>query len=160
MAGDLTITFSGKHNAYRNPFWHPVNNNLDYKQYIEYYGFNVPDVYVIMFTLNDLSGWDTDSTILNLMTSIKTIIDKFHSDYPLCKVIFSIEPFGSFYGNAINVDGRLYSTLRFAELMFLEYEDNVLYNTWFQIAPSYAYVDIVYGYGKANVVASDRFPNY
>lgn len=159
--GDDTINYSNKEIVYFNPFWNPETKSLDFSYYINKWGFTNPDFLIIQFTFNDLSLWldAKNSSIDNFVKSITTVIDKFHSQFPLSKVIFSIEPQGSLLPSDVDNEGRNYSFLNFAKKMYETFENNTSYNTWFKISPSYAGVDRINGYGSQEVVLSSRYPD-
>ena len=143
--GDATINYSNPTACYFNPFINPTTGLLDINNYITTWGFANPDLVLFQFTFNDISNWSSDDTLSSLVASFKTAADHVHSAYPNAKIIFSIEPFGSINGNR-EWNGRKYSVLRFVELLLIQFEDDVNYNTWVKIAPSYAFVDLVSGY--------------
>ncbi|MEY3760068.1 MAG: hypothetical protein RIR39_1559 [Pseudomonadota bacterium] len=155
--GDATITYSSPINAYYNPFIKPSTGLLDITNYITYWGFNAPNVVVFQFTWNDTGNWSIDSTLNSVVANFKTAADHVHTAYPSAKVIFSIEPFGSFNGNR-EFNGKKYTVLRFMELLISAFEVDSAYNTWVKLAPSYAFVDLVYGYSGSAVAPSSKYP--
>ena len=94
----------------------------------------------------------------SLVSSFKLAADHIHSAYPNAKVIFSIEPIGSINGNR-DWNGRKYTILRLMELLLIQFEDDANYNTWVKIAPSYAFVDPIYGYASNSVTPCSRYPS-
>lgn len=157
--GDAVINYSTPVAAYFNPFINPSTGLLDLNNYITSWGFATPGLVIIQFTWNDLGLWATDNSISSLVANFKLAADHVHTAYPSAKVIFSIEPYGSINGN-LDWNGKKYSVLRFTELMLAQFEDNVSYNSWVKIAPSYAFVDLENGYsGGGTVVPCERYPS-
>ena len=156
--GDSVINYSNPTFCYYNPFINPSTGNLDITNYITTWGFSNPNLVIFQFTWNDTSLWSSDTNLNSLVASFKTAADHVHTQYPSAKVIFSVEPFGSINGN-LEWNGKKYTVLRFVELLLIQFEDNINYNTWVKIAPSYAFVDLVYGYSPSTVAPSDRYPS-
>lgn len=160
LAGDSSISYTNADKAYFNPFWNKDTKQLDFIQYINYWQFEEPNLFCLQFTWNDIPVWAETSQIDKCINNVKTIIDKFHSDYPNAKVVFSIEPFGSLLPSDLDIDGKMYSVLTFANAMYATFEDDPLYNTWFKVSPSYSGVDRINGYYSGGEVAlCDRFPD-
>ncbi len=156
--GDATISYNTPVPAYFNPFINPSTGLLDLTNYITYWGFANPNVVVFQFTWNDLQNWANDGTLAAFVANCKLAADHVHSTYSSADVIFSLEPYGSMNGNW-EWNGKKYTVLRVMELMLIQFEDDVAYNTWVKIAASYAFVDLVNGYsGGATVVPCERYP--
>jgi len=156
--GDSTITYSTPVSAYFNPFINHSTGVLDLPAYISYWGFANPNIIVIQFTWNDLPTWATTSQINNLVANFKTACDHIHSSYSSAKVVLSIEPYGSINGN-LDWNGKKYSVLHFVEAMLLQFEDDDDYNSFVKVAPSYACVDLINGYGGGSTnVPCERYP--
>ena len=157
--GDSEINYTNPINAYFNPFLNHSTGVLDITNYINYWGFSAPNIVAIQFTWNDLSEWAIDSNISSVVAQFKSAADHIHSAYPSAKVIFSVEPYGSINGNN-DWNGKKYTVLRFVELLLIQFEDDSNYNSWVKIAPSYAFVDLVNGYGSGVVVTPcERYPS-
>lgn len=156
--GDATINYSNPIPAYHNPFINHSTGVLDFRHYISFWGFKVPDIVVFQFTWNDLPEWSTDSQITKVVERFKTAIDHIHSVYPNTKVVLSIEPYGSINGNR-DWNGKKYTVLNFAERLISEFEENEYYTSWVKIAPSYACVDLIYGYADTTLVPCSRYNN-
>jgi lysophospholipase L1-like esterase len=155
--GQTTINYSASVAAYFNPFWNPATNLLDFNYYLTKFSFANPTHVCIQFTWNDLSLWATDSTLASTVAKVKTIVDTIHTQLPSAKIVFSIEPMGA-VDTTYDFFGKLYSVLKFAKAMFLQFTENSSYNTFVRIAPSYAYVDLKNGYTGSNVALSSRYP--
>jgi len=160
--GDSVINYTNGNTipAYFNPFINHSTGVLDIQNYITFWGFNAPDVVVFQFTWNDTGLWSTDSALNDLVANFKLAADHVHLKYPSAKVIISIEPYGSINGN-YEWNGKKYTVLRLTELLLAQFEANSSYNTWTKIAPSYAHVDLIYGYGgdTSTVAPNSRYPN-
>jgi hypothetical protein len=156
--GDATINYSNPVAIYHNPFINGLTGLLDVSNYINFWGFNVPDVVVFQFTWNDIGTWATDSAITTLVNNFKLAADHIHSNYENAKVIFAISPYGSVNGN-LDWHGKKYSVLKLVESMILNIEENPTYNTWAFISPAYACVDLVYGYSDLTVAPTNRYPS-
>lgn len=155
--GDEIITYTGAVEANHNPFWNPSTDQLDFQYYISLWEFPEPDFFIIQFTWNDLATWASNASINSFIDTIKTVIDKFHSDYPNAKVIFSIEPMGSLLPSNFDADGKLYSVLKFAQALIDTFDTDEEYNTWFRISPSYMGVDRYNGYASSNTTLCERY---
>ena len=156
--GDSIINYTSPVAAYFNPFINPSTGVLDIANYISFWSFSTPDIVIFQFTWNDLVLWATDLQVSTLVAQFKTACDHVHAAFPSAKVILSIEPYGSVNGN-LDWNGKKYSVLKFTEAMLIQFEDDIAYNTWVKIAPSYAFVDLVNGYsGGGTVVPCDRYP--
>ena len=152
--GSATINYTNPIPAYHNPFINPSTGLLDFSNYITSWGFNVPEIVVFQFTWNDTSTWASSST--TLVANFKVAIDHIHAAYPNTKIILSIEPFGSVNGNK-DWNGKKYTVLKLMTELLAVFESDVTYNTWVKIAPSYAFVDLVYGYSTSTVTPSERY---
>lgn len=157
QTGDASIDYTNAEIAYFNPFWNPQTKKIDFQYYIEYWGFNPIDLFIIQFTWNDISVWANDSSISQNVERVKTIIDQLHSDYPSAKAIFSVEPMGSLNPSNLDIDGKLYGVLKFMSALLKEFEDNESYNAWFKISPSYMGVDRYKGYGTQKKKLCSRY---
>lgn len=159
--GDNIINYTNGNTipAYFNPFINHSTGVLDIQNYITFWGFSAPNVVVFQFTWNDTYLWETSADLDGLVANFKLAADHVYSKYPSAKIIFSIEPFGSFTGN-LDWNGKKYSVLNLVEKLLVQFEANSSYNTWVKIAPSYACVDLIYGYsGYTDTVApSNRYP--
>lgn len=155
--GDASIEYTNAEIAYFNPFWNPSTKKLDFQYYINYWGFNPIDLFIIQFTWNDISTWANDSSISQNVERVKTIIDQLHLDYPSAKAIFSVEPMGSLHSSNLDIDGKLYGVLKFMSALLEKFEDNEDYNTWFRISPSYMGVDRYNGYGTQKKKICSRY---
>ena len=157
--GPETLTYTNKRETYFNPFWNPTTKELDFSYYIDLWGYDNPDLLILQFTWNDLGLWATSSNITTFINKIKTVIDAFHAEYPSAKVIFSIEPQGSMLPSGFDIDGKSYTVLNFAKELLKTFENNIDYNTWFRVSPSYAGVDRINGYNSQTIALSSRYPN-
>ena len=48
--------------------------------------------------------------------------------------------------------------MELVEFLVEEIELNENYNSWVKIAPSYAFVDLVYGYSNSSITPCERYP--
>ena len=155
--GEDTIAYSSVTNTYNNPFWNHNTNELDFSYYLNFWNQETPDIIVVQFTLNDLSGYgyigpdDLDSEFQNM----KTMIDSLHSHIPSADIIFSIEPPGAKNMRVRDINVRHHNHLKYADKIFRFFEDNADYN-FLRIVPSYAYVDLDYGYNLSTAYPSPR----
>lgn len=159
--GDSSINYSGIVEVNKNPFWNLSTNTLDVEginSYFRIWNFDKPDVLILQFMWNDLSNWAIDSSISSFISYLKTFISLFRDSVgPTLPVIFSIEPSAPINtGQNYDTNGRKYTVLKFAEALYSSFlEDG---NTY--ICPSFAFVDSEHAFGSADVVISNRFPNY
>lgn len=158
--GPDSIQYTNAEKIFHNPFWNPITKELDFSYYIDKWEFGTPNFLMLQYTFNDMTTWASDTNIDNFINNIKTVIDKFHVEYPISKVIFSIEPQGSLLPSKEDIDGRNYTFLTFAKTLLTMFEDNVSYNTWFRISPSYAGVDRINGYSSNNEALCSRYPSF
>jgi len=155
--GDDVISYTSSISAYYNPFINHSNGELDITNYITFWGFNEPDVILFQFTWNDTAKWSSDVKLLNLVSEFKDAADHVHSAYPSAKIVFSIEPFGNPYAGR-DVNGKKYTVLKFVELMNEQFMEDANYNTFVHIAPSYAFMDLIYGYSIVDVSPCSKYP--
>ncbi len=156
--GESIINYTDAVEAYMNPFINPLTKKTDFKYYINFWDFNTPDIVILQFAWNGLADWASDEQINTISDRAKTTIDLLHSDFPFCKIIFSIEPQGAINATTIDVLGKHYSILRFAKSLYNLFEDNN-YSQFVKIAPSYAWVDRINGYGSKTTVLNQRYPD-
>ena len=156
--GQSSIKYSNPVKAYHNPFINHSTGALDFKHYIDFWGFEIPNIVVIQFTWNDLSTWLSDDKIMTFVNNIKSSIDHIKNAYPNTKFIVSIEPFGSINGNK-DWHGKKYTVLKLVNMLIDNIEKSETYNTFVKIAPSYAFVDLIYGYSSSTTVTCNRYPN-
>ncbi|MCD8013297.1 MAG: hypothetical protein LUG99_08995 [Lachnospiraceae bacterium] len=151
--GDAAIFYSNPIAAYYNSFINPDSGELDISYYLDFWQFDNPDVVVLQFTWNDLSVWS--SYVSTLASSFQTAVDHIHENLPETKVIISVEPCGSVFSGR-DWDGKKYSVLNLVKALvdIFETED---YEDFCKIAPSYACVDLIYGYGTATVTPNSRY---
>ena len=154
--GDATISYSTPTDAYHNPFINPSTGLLDMAYYLSSNSFANPEIINIQFTWNDLATWLSDASIAAVVANFKTAVDHIHSVLASTKIVLSIEPFGSVNGN-LDWNGKKYSVLRFAELMIAQFETDVNYSSFVIVAPSYAFVDLVYGYSSSTATPCSRY---
>lgn len=153
--GDATINYTSATTAYGNPFINPATGQLDINNYLTTWSQLTPNIIVLQFTWNDLNIWETDSNITTLVSQFKAVIDHIHSSLPSCKLIISIEPFGAINGSR-DVNGKKWSVLKFTRAILKQFEDDTNYSDWVKVAPSYACVDLVYGYSDTTITPNNR----
>ena len=142
LQGDEIINYTNVENAFHNPFWNPETNQLDFKYYINYWNFEIPDIVVLKFGFNDLGTWANNEKIQRVVNNAKIIIDKIHIDFPQTKVVFSIQGSGAI-DNSKNrdTDGYLYSRLKFTKEMSTVFESETQNYDFVYLAPTYAWID-------------------
>ncbi|WP_397446921.1 hypothetical protein [Polaribacter sp. R77954] len=152
LAGDEVINYSDVESAFHNPFWNPETNQLDFKYYINYWNFEIPDIVVLKFGWNDLGPWASNEIIKKIVNNAKVIIDKIHVDFPKTKVIFSIQGNGQLINTRnIDTEGQLYSRLKFTKELSSIFEDENLKYDFVYLAPTYAWLDPDNGYSSDGV---------
>lgn len=163
--GDAVIAYTNPVNAYFNPFINGSTGLLDITNYINTFGFSTlwntvgaKNIISIQFTWNDLPETASEATIMAVVNQFIEAVDHIHTAYPDVKVILSIEPFGAINYAGRNFDLKKKVVLRFAELLIETFEA-VAYNSFVQIAPSYAYVDLINGYSLVSANPNPRYTN-
>ena len=154
LVGDETITYTSFDDARFNPFWNPSTDELDFQYYFDYWGFEVPDIFIMQWGYNEVGSYeeiDSDK-VQTAKNRAKTIIDKFHSQYPTTKIVFGIEIYGrevvQYNGNTSNNSNpKKYSILSLAEELISLF-DNDPYKDFVTLVPVYALMDHIYGYGN------------
>ena len=154
LVGDETIAYTSFDDARFNPFWNPETDELDFKYYFDYWGFEVPDIFIMQWGYNEVGNYeeiDSDK-VQTAKNRAKTIIDKFHSQYPTTKIVFGIEIYGrevvQYNGNTSNNSNpKKYSILSLAEELISLF-DNDPYKDFVTLVPVYALMDHIYGYGN------------
>lgn len=159
LAGDATITYTSVDDARYNPFWNPSTDELDFKYYFDYWGFDIPDIFILQWGYNEVKpyeGVNPESSIQTAKLRAKRVIDKFHSQYPNTKFVFGLEIYGAelmiFSGGSNNNNSpKKYSVLSFAEEIISLFEGNDdtgnPYSDYVTLVPVYAMMDNIYGYG-------------
>ena len=159
LAGDATITYTSADDARYNPFWNPSTDELDFKYYFDYWGFDIPDIFILQWGYSEVKSYEgvNSESVQTAKLRAKRIIDKFHSQYPNTKVVFGLEIYGAelmtFSGGSNNNNSpKKYSVLSFAEEIISLFEGNDdtgnPYRNYVTLVPVYALMDNIYGYGS------------
>lgn len=164
LAGDATITYTSVDDARYNPFWNPSTDELDFKYYFDYWGFDAPDIFITQWGYNEVKSYEdvNSESVQTAKLRAKRIIDKFHSQYPNTKIVFGLEIYGreavtysGGYNNSSN--GKKYSVLSFAEEIISLFEGNDdtgnPYSDYVTLVPLYAMFDHIYGYGALTEIS-------
>lgn len=160
--GDSKISYSQFDKAHYNPFWNPDTNELDFEYYFGYWEIEVPDIFILQWTRNDIS---TKDRIENAPNILKSIVDKFHTSYPTTKIIVasdSIDQEHKHYSNDTYAPGNdiiKFNTLKlFKQYMDIFQTDE--YSNYVYLLPVYAKIDSVYGFGPlVEYVLNELYPN-
>lgn len=153
--GDEVIHYEGVERGYFNPFINPETGVLDITHYLSYWGFPNPDVVVFQFTWNDAGVWLQDDS--RLVTNFINAVNHVHEHLPDASIILSIEPFGAINSTS-DWNGKKYTVLNLVKHLCEVFETEQ-YSDFCKIAPSYACVDLVNGYGGGTVTPNKRYPN-
>lgn len=156
LAGDTTITYTSADDARYNPFWNPSTDELDFQYYFDYWGFEVPDIFIMQWGYNEVQSYQEvdDGAVETAIQRAKTIMEKFHAQYPETKIVFGIEIYGREIpgyggGSSNNNSPKKYSVLSLAErLISLIEDDSSPYKDYVFLVPVYAFMDLIYGYGN------------
>ena len=159
LAGDATITYTSADDARYNPFWNPSTDELDFKYYFDYWGFDAPDIFILQWGYNEVKSYEdvNSESVQTARLRAKQIIDKFHNQYPDTKFVFGLEVYGAelmtFSGGSNNNNSpKKYSVLSFAEEIISLFEGNDdtgnPYSDYVTLVPVYAMMDNIYGYGS------------
>ena len=159
LAGDATITYTSADDARYNPFWNPSTDELDFKYYFDYWGFDAPDIFILQWGYNEVKSYEdvNSESVQTARLRAKQIIDKFHNQYPDTKFVFGLEVYGAelmtFSGASNNNNSpKKYSVLSFAEEIISLFEGNDdtgnPYSDYVTLVPVYAMMDNIYGYGS------------
>ena len=97
LAGDATITYTSADDARYNPFWNPSTDELDFKYYFDYWGFDAPDIFILQWGYNEVKSYEdvNSESVQTARLRAKQIIDKFHNQYPDTKFVFGLEVYGA-----------------------------------------------------------------
>ena len=155
--GDNSITYSNPRKCYYNPFINPSNGTLDIQNYLREWEFENPDIIIFQFTYNDIPVWASDENLQSVTDNFITAVVHIHKNIPDAKIIISIEPYGAL-NTKTDWNGKKYSVLKWVEMLCNTFE-TVDYEDYVFIAPSYACVDLEYGYSDSDIVPCDRYPN-
>ena len=158
LAGDATITYTSADDARYNPFWNSSTDELDFKYYFDYWGFDIPDIFILQWGYNEVKSYEgvNSESVQTAKLRAKRIIDKFHNQYPDTKFVFGLEVYGAelmiFSGGSNNNNSpKKYSVLSFAEEIISLFEGNDdtgnPYSDYVTLVPVYAMMDNIYGYG-------------
>jgi len=152
LAGDATITYTSADDARYNPFWNPSTDELDFKYYFDYWGFDAPDIFILQWGYNEVKSYEdvNSESVQTARLRAKQIIDKFHNQYPDTKFVFGLEVYGAelmtFSGASNNNNSpKKYSVLSFAEEIISLFEGNDdtgnPYSDYVTLVPVYAMMD-------------------
>lgn len=154
LDGDATISYTTVDVVNFNPYWNPNTNEIDFAWYKTYWGFADPDVLLLQFSYNDVSGGRQEingTKITTAMTRAKAVIDQFLLDFPNAKVVFGTDPYGSEYptfaGGQISNLERKYSTINFFRALVNTF-DNATYEDKVYLVPLHAQFDHKTGFGN------------
>jgi len=165
--GPATIAYTTVVEINRNPFLNG-SNQLDFQYYLQGYGFesefdltNQKFVLAIQFSWNDNSDYYNPSNVASVVASFKTIIDKFHEQYPDAFVIIGIEPSANITGGGMDTMDRITGVhtgrMEFAKGIIAQFETND-YEDFVFVNPTYAYVDLENGFQTEQVNLSEDYP--
>lgn len=158
----ISVTWDSVEKTSFNPFWNRTESKVDFNWYLTKWGFDTPDIVCIQFGLNDLAA-ATDASLTAMMANLSTLISAIHLQLPKAGIVISIPPFcgvnlsGTTGGNTNRLDMKLIIQ-KYAKALYEVY-DNEAYSDYVAIAPSFAFVDRVNGYGSVEKVLNSRFPN-
>ena len=155
--GDAIITYTASQDAFVNSFLNSSGVH-SITEYLTLFNFPNPDIFCFQFTWNDTGSWSSDATIQLVIDNFKEAADKVKAALPLAKVVFSIQPYGSPHAGR-DWHGKKYTVLRFVEMLVEQFEEDVNYNDFVTIVPSYAFVDLINGYSYTTVTPSNNYPS-
>ena len=152
--GDDVIMYSSFDDARYNPFWNPQTDELDFQYYFNYWGFGIPDIFIMQWGYNEVNNYDNidSANVLQAVSRAKQIIDKFHSQCPGAIVLFGLEIYGregiKYAGGLSNsADSKKFAVLSMAE-KFIETFETYAYKDYVMLVPLYALMDHINGYGS------------
>lgn len=142
-----------------NPFWNPHTNELDFNYYISKWKFNTPDIILLQFTWNDLPSYANKQQCEEFSKNLKNVIDIIHSQLPVCKIIFSIEPAGAILSNkgTYFIDGSHYTRLQLNDVLQEKFGGTSY--PFFYIAPSYAFVNRMSSFNTTIETPNSNYPS-
>lgn len=159
--GDSSMAYTLIEEVNRNPFWNPSANKIDFKYYINTWGFEEPNILIFMFGWNDVYAWGTvpSSQYITLeqeVEYIKAFISQFRTDYPNAKAIFSVPTYGkSDIGIRYFTNGIKYARQVVYEMLYNYYKND----SNVSIVPSYMSVDDVLAFNMEETTPINRYPN-
>lgn len=159
--GDTSILYDVITEVNRNPFWNPTTREVDFKYYIDTWGFQAPDILLFMFGWNDVYAWgatpsDQFISIDEEVDNIINFIAKFRNDYPNAKTIFSVPTYGKAdMGIKYFTTGVKYTRQHTYEKLYEHYKDD----SNVSIVPSYMSVDDILAFNMAEDTPIQRFPD-
>jgi hypothetical protein len=162
VSTNSSFTYTGNATAYNytyvttddsgNPFWNIVEGRLDFVHYMTVYNAGQTlHAVVIQLGFNDLYG-STDTTVVRTaINNLKMITAAIHADYPACKIILSMQPFGS-YEEGFSRERPDADFHAHRQIMFYFYEQLLkLWNGYTTVAATVLWVDRLYGYTPTSV---------
>lgn len=155
--GDPTISYSNPVKAYYNPFINGLTGELDVTGYLSTWEFSNPDIVVLQFTYNDIPEWATEEQLSSVTNDFVTAVQSLHSALPSAKIIISVEPYGAI-NTSNDWNGKKKAVLQWVQKLKTAFETEA-YEDYVRIAPSYACVDMLYGYSDSVITPSIRYPN-
>lgn len=157
--GKAEITYTQGTSCPYNPFWNPETDQLDFKYYIDYWGFENPDIIILQFAWNDLPKFATTAQCETFVSNLKIVVEKIHDQLPACKVIFSIEPAGAILSNqgTYFIDGTHYTRLTLNDVLQQQLNNETY--PYLIIAPSYAFVDRRNSFNATTDYPNENYPD-
>jgi hypothetical protein len=142
-------------NTVYNPWWNATTSTNDFVKYLADNAFATPDFLCVQFTWNDIPSLK-QADYSYMIGNIKILCDAYRIANPNGKVVFSIEPSGAINFVGFNTMEKISGVLSLAKALFNEFNQTGSYS-YVYIAPSYAWVDRVNGYGVSGTnVSFDR----
>lgn len=155
--GDSSVTYSSAELVNRNPLWNESDGTYSFEYYINKWGFASPDILLFMFSWNDLNNpWSTLEITTWIDSYFTPFVQKFHTEYPNAKVIFTIPGFGRTINPIKDIDGLKWNRQYLLQKLREGYDDV----SYVQICPSYIFLDSENGYDGTNKVVNSLYPDY
>lgn len=166
LIGDPILNYHSFEIIYDNPIYNPLTNSLSLSYYLNKFEFQTPDIVLLSFGINDLTGTKrTDDEIVTIINKYIEVIDSILTEYPTMKfLLIANPPCAHIVTNSstrIQEAARRYNMSRFYELMVSNIENIAEYTENVTICPAYMFVDREKAYiSESNtIVPCNRYIN-
>jgi lysophospholipase L1-like esterase len=158
LIGDATISYNSFEVVYENPIYNPQSQKISLSWYLNKYGFSTPNVVVLAFGINDLTGIKrTDDEIREFIAENVSVIDSMLAEYPALKIIMVANPpcahINTNTQTLYQEQNRRYNMSRYYELLTQNVENASTYKNNVFVVPAYMFVDREKAYDQNQIIS-------
>lgn len=158
LIGDDTISYNSFEVVYENPIYNPQLQKISLSWYLNKYGFSTPNVVILAFGINDLTGIKrTDDEIREFIAENVSVIDSMLAEYPALKIIMVANPpcahINTNTQTLYQEQNRRYNMARYYELLTQNVENVSTYKNNVFVVPAYMFVDREKAYDQNQIIS-------